>query len=238
MTRKFLAFDIETATDVPGDDFNWKPHRPLGISCAATVSTESRSPRLWHGGQSFNKPAAKMEQNEAAELVDYLVAMVQEGFTIVTWNGLAFDFDVLAEESGRLAECQRLALEQVDMMFHIFCLKGFPVALDSAARGTGIAGKPAGMSGVKAPQLWLQGRHQEVLDYVAQDVSTTLNLARLCEQRRALRWITRKGSPSACPLPQGWLSVNDALRLPAPDTSWMDKPMARSGFTAWLQDKE
>jgi hypothetical protein len=41
MTRKFLAFDIETATDVPGDDFNWKPHWPLGISCAATVSTES-----------------------------------------------------------------------------------------------------------------------------------------------------------------------------------------------------
>jgi len=49
MTRKFLAFDIETATDVPGDDFNWKPFRPLGISCAATFSTEDDLPKLWHG---------------------------------------------------------------------------------------------------------------------------------------------------------------------------------------------
>ena len=46
MTRKILAFDIETAADVPGDDFNWKPHRPLEITCAAIVSTESESPRL------------------------------------------------------------------------------------------------------------------------------------------------------------------------------------------------
>jgi RNase H-like protein len=235
MTRKFLAFDIETATDVPGDDFNWRPFRPLGISCAATLSTEDESPKLWHGGRESAVPAAKMQRDEAANLVDYLVAMAKSGFTIVTWNGLAFDFDVLAEESGRSAECRQLALEQVDMMFHIFCVKGFPVGLDSAARGTGIAGKPAGMSGIKAPQLWLQGQHQEVLDYVSQDVRTTLNLARLCDQQRSLRWITRKGSPSACPLPKGWLTVKDALRLPEPDTSWMDKPMSRSGFIAWLQ---
>ena len=237
MIRKFLAFDIETATDVPGDDFNWKPFRPLGISCAATFSTEDESPKLWHGGQEVSAPTSKMQRNEAANLVDYLVAMAKSGFTIVTWNGLAFDFDVLGEESGRLAECRQLALEQVDMMFHVFCVKGFPVGLDSAARGTGIAGKPAGMSGVKAPQLWLQGRHQEVLDYVAQDVRTTLNLASICYQRRSLRWITRKGSPSDCPLSKGWLTVKDALRLPEPYTSWMDKPMSRSGFTAWLQSE-
>lgn len=179
-----------------------------------------------------------MERQAAAEVADYLVAMAKSGFTIVTWNGLAFDFDVLAEESGRLAECRQLALEQVDMMFHIFCVKGFPVGLDSAARGTGIAGKPAGMSGIKAPQLWLQGQHQEVLDYVAQDVRTTLSLARLCDQQRSLRWITRKGSPSVCPLPKGWLTVKDASCLPEPDTSWMDKPMSRSNFTAWLQTQE
>jgi hypothetical protein len=235
MTRKFLAFDIETATDVPGDDFNWKPFRPLGISCAATLSTEDESPKLWHGRKENSTPTSKMQKNEVASLVDYLIAMADSGFTIVTWNGLAFDFNVLAEESGRLAECRQLALEQVDMMFHIFCVKGFPVGLDSAARGTGIAGKPAGMSGVKAPQLWLEGRHQEVLDYVAQDVRTTLKLASVCDQRRTLKWMTRKGSPSVCSLPNGWLNVKDALRLPEPDTSWMDSPMSRSGFTAWLQ---
>lgn len=126
MTRKFLAFDIETATDVPGDDFNWRLFRPLGISCAATLSTEDESPKLWHGGQGAPTPTSKMQQHEAVKLVDYLVAMAGSGFTITTWNGLAFDFDVLAEESGRLPECQQLALEQVDMMFHIFCVIRFP----------------------------------------------------------------------------------------------------------------
>lgn len=238
MARKFLAFDLETATDVPGDDFNWKPYRPLGISCAATLSTDCKTPRLWHGGQSGTTPTPKMQRNEVAELVHYLIAMAKSGFTIATWNGLAFDFDILSEESGLLAECQQLAVEHVDMMFHVFCVKGFPVALDNAARGTGIVGKPAGMSGVKAPQLWIQGRHQEVLDYAAQDVRTTLNLACLCDQRRSLSWITRKGTTSACSLPHGWLSVTESLRLPEPDTSWMDRAMSRSNFTAWLHSRK
>jgi RNase_H superfamily len=238
MARKFLAFDLETATDVPGDDFNWKPHRPLGISCAATFSTDCNSPRLWYGGQRDTTPTLKMQPAEVAELVQYLVAMAKSGFTIATWNGLAFDFDILAEESGLVTECQQLAWHHVDMMFQVLCVKGFPVALDNAARGSGIAGKPTGMSGIRAPQLWIQGRHQEVLDYAAQDARTTLQLAVLSDQRRSLSWITRKGTTSACALPTGWLSVKEALRLPEPDTSWMDSPMSRSNFTAWLQSRK
>jgi hypothetical protein len=101
MTRKFLAFDIETATDVPGDDFNWKPFRPLGISCAATLSTEDESPKLWHGGQDVSTPTSKMQKQEAASLVDYLVTLAESGFTIVTWNGLAFDFNYGSKNSTR-----------------------------------------------------------------------------------------------------------------------------------------
>ncbi len=33
-----LAFDIETAKEVPGVDFDWRPHRPLGIACAAYLA--------------------------------------------------------------------------------------------------------------------------------------------------------------------------------------------------------
>ena len=43
-----------------------------------------------------------MSQQEAAGLVEYLAAQVEHGYTIVTWNGLGFDFDILAEESGML----------------------------------------------------------------------------------------------------------------------------------------
>ena len=235
MPRKYLAFDIETAKDVPGDDFNWKPHRPLGISCAATLAVDSDVPKLWHGRAAGATPSPRMNREEAAELVRYLRDMDAGGYTIVTWNGLAFDFDILSEESGLAADCKKLALDHVDMMFHVFCIKGFPVGLDYAAQGCGVRGKPAGMSGIKAPQLWQGGEFQKVLDYVAQDVRTTLQLASLCEQRKSLRWLTRKGTKSDCPLPSGWLAVVAATRLPTPDNSWMDKPMAREHFTGWLR---
>ena len=31
--------------------------------------------------------------------MQYLATQVENGYTIVTWNGLGFDFDILAEES-------------------------------------------------------------------------------------------------------------------------------------------
>ena len=87
---------------------------------------------------------------------------------------LGFDFDILAEESGMLEECRDLAVSHVDMMFHVFCQLGYGVGLDAAARGMELAGKSKGMSGVLAPVLWAEGRREEVLEYVAQDVRTTL----------------------------------------------------------------
>jgi hypothetical protein len=35
-------------------------------------------------------------------------------------------------------------------------------------------------------------------------------------------------------LPEGWLSMEAAGRLPEPDTSWMDKPWSRERFTDWM----
>ena len=44
MAHKYLAFDIETAKEVPGPDFNWKAHRPLGITCIASLATGDDEP--------------------------------------------------------------------------------------------------------------------------------------------------------------------------------------------------
>jgi hypothetical protein len=35
-------------------------------------------------------------------------------------------------------------------------------------------------------------------------------------------------------LPDGWLTVREALELPLPNTSWMDEPWPRERFTGWL----
>ena len=238
MVRRYLAFDIETAKDVPGVDFNWRAHRPLGISCAAALRCDVTEPILWHGKSNDGTPTGRMSASEARDLVHELVSLTAEGYTLLTWNGMGFDFDVLAEESDCRDECKQLAINHVDMMFHVFCDRGFPVKLDKAAQALGIPGKPEGMSGILAPQLWAQGRYQEVLDYVAQDVRIAFRIARVCEEQRRFRWITQQGKTRSMELSQGWLTVGDAMRLPLPDTSWMDQAIPRHVFTNWVTGKK
>jgi hypothetical protein len=232
---RYLAFDIETAKDVPGDSFVWRPHRPLGISCAATLASDSPQPILWHGKRLDGSPAPRMSTEEAGGLVNYLTERASEGYKILTWNGLGFDFDVLAEESRMVEECKECALGHVDMMFQAFCLLGFPIGLDKAAQGMGVPGKPHGMSGAKAPVLWAEGRFDEVLSYVAQDVRIAMGIAETSLRRGRLNWIKRSGGTGALPLPGGWMTVRAALKLPSPDTSWMSSPIPRSDFAGWLR---
>jgi len=234
MKRKYLAFDLETAKDVPGEDFNWKPHRPLGICCAAALPIDARQATIWYGRSPEGRPAPRLSQREARQVVNELATWTTHGYTLLTWNGLGFDLDVLGEEADLRQQCSALAMNHVDMMFHVFCDRGFPVALDKAAQALGIPGKPPGMSGVLAPRLWAQGRHQDVIDYVSQDVRIALQIALKCEDRRRFDWLTRRGTVSSMDLPRGWLTVQEALRLPEPDTSWMDSPIPRREFTRWL----
>ena len=175
-----------------------------------------------------------MTQEEAADLVRYLEDRTKEGYTLLTWNGLGFDLDILAEESGLLQDCRHPATDHVDMMFQVLCQRGFGVSLDAAAKGMGLAGKPKGMNGAKAPVLWAEGKREEVLQYVGQDVRTTLDVALACESVGALRWVSRKGKLRTMKLVDGWLTVREALELPEPYTSWMDEPWRRADFTGWL----
>jgi hypothetical protein len=234
---RYLAFDIETAKDVPGEDFNWRPHRPLGICCAATLASDAAEPTLWYGKRPDQSPSARMSQGEAFELVQYLAKMTDDGYRVLTWNGLAFDFDVLAEESGARDRCRECALVHVDVMFHFFCLQGYPVGLDKVAQGMRLPGKPPGMSGEKAPKLWADGCFSQVLSYVGQDVRSALQIAQTCEQRKRVDWITRKGTRNSIQLPGGWLTVKEAFRLPKPDVSWMSAPMRREQFLEWTNSK-
>ncbi len=234
MSCKFLAFDIETAKEVPGDFADWPKHRPLGICCAATVAGDTDEVRLWQGGNDDCRPTARMTAAEAGELVKYLLEMMRQGYTIVTWNGLQFDFDVLAEESQLLDECRELARGHVDMMFHVVCEKGHLLGLEAAAKGMKIPGKTDGMSGMLAPEMWAGGEFEQVLKYVEQDARCTLQVAEACERKRSLRWITQRGKSSRMGLPKGWFTVEQALKLPLPDTSWMTRPIKRIQFTRWL----
>lgn len=235
MSRKYLAFDLETAKVQLPNDPNWKKDRPLGISCAATLCCDADEPLLWYGMTKRNRPACRMSREEARKLVRHLSRMAKGGYTIVTWNGVGFDFDILAEESGRTAQCRQLALDHVDMMFHLLCQRGFGVSLACASRGMGLSAKEDGINGAVIPQLWAEGRRAKVLEYVAHDAWVTLQVAIRCEESGCLCWATRTGRRQDMPLHRGWLSVRDALRLPRPRNTWMYARWSRSKWTAWMR---
>ena len=230
--QKYLAFDIETTKPFPeGED--WKEHRPLGIACAAAYSEDLGRPITWHT-DGKDGIQSQMSVTDLRILVATLRSITERGYTIVTWNGLGFDFDILAEESGLFQECKELTMSHVDMMFHFFAEKGYPLSLAAAAEGMNTPGKTEGMDGLLATQMWAEGNRQPVIDYCAQDVISTYELANVCQQKRHLSWTSRTGRHQSLFLPTGWQTVAQAVKIPPPDTSWMTDPIPRDQFTRWM----
>ena len=234
--RKFLALDIETAKVLP-DGADLRSQRPLGICCAAVLAEGDDQPKHWYSVNPDGTPSAQISARDTCQLLDFLGSQVAAGFTILSWNGLGFDFDILAEESGRHDLCRQLAVAHVDLMFHVFCEKGFAVGLDAAAKALCARGKTTGMQAVLAPKMWAKGQTQQVLQYVADDCQLTLDVAKSAETDGRFAWMTRRGTASSFYLTGGrWLTVHEALQLPEPDTSWMtEPPWKRARFTEWLE---
>jgi hypothetical protein len=191
-------------------------------------------------------PATKALTPEGARRVlDELGAADDRGDTIVTWNGAGFDFRLLADETGRQADCARLARRSVDMMFQILCDRGHPLALDSALSGMGLAskihtvtladGRTVDVDGRMAPDLWQAGEHEAVMTYCGGDVMRTLTLALACGERKRLTWVSRSGKTNHMKLGKRWLTVEECLALPRPDTSWMTNPLRPEDVVAWMQ---
>lgn len=239
-----LGFDIEVST-ILQDFSQWKEHRPIGISCAATHESDGAT-RLWHGSTgSDGRFPSRMSELDCRRLVEYLAAQEEHGYQIVTWNGLAFDFDVLAEETGSAtmaAKVADLALGHVDIGFAMLCDKGYMVALDTAARALGLSGKTAGMSGAKAPVMWAGNRasQERVLEYVGQDARVTVKVYQAIASRGKLEWTSSSGRTAwwSVPGPRGQIpDVSLAYCRPEPNTSWMTggPRMTREDAIRWAK---
>ena len=230
----YLAFDIETVKIFP-DGEDWRDHRPLGIACAAAYAAHLPTPVTWYTSDQAGI-ADQMSVQDLQTMVAQLCDIVRRGFTIVTWNGMGFDWDVLAEESGMLLECRKLALEHIDMMFQVFMHKGYPIALATAAEGMNTPGKTEGMDGALALQMWAEGNREPVVDYCSQDVVATHDLAMAAHTRKVLHWKSKSGRPQTMMLQNSWAAVEQAMRSPMPNQSWMTDPITLEHFTSWLHD--
>lgn len=186
-----------------------------------------------------------MNADQVRGMVEYLHYKTAEGWIPLTWNGLSFDFDILAEESmsdEHQVSCVNMARKHYDLAFQMLCDKGFMVGMQAAAKGMGLAGKNKLESvdvdghGELAPVLWAKSRadQDKVLSYVEQDVQTTSEIALEILDKKVLRWTSKAGKPRTWDVKK-LLTVQEALKLPLPDTSWMSAPRTRESCYAWTK---
>jgi hypothetical protein len=225
----YVVFDLETE-NIPGP-LNLDRRVPA-ITVGATLASDGDL-RLWYDRTPEGQPTGSLlSPGGAGELVRYLAEVQQSGQTVVTWNGAGFDFRVLAQASGLVDECVELAWAHLDLMFWFHCRNGYSVGLDKAARAVGSA-KTEGVTGADAPRLWDAGEYETVLEYVSQDVRALAAVHEGAARGNVLRWINSRGrvSRAAGPL----LTVREAYKLPAADTSWMTRaPWPRTKFVGWM----
>ena len=221
---------------------DWKNHRPLGITCAASAYQRATGIEYfyWHMPDRINQKTAQSMVKDLQRMTN------DEGFSIVGWNSCAFDFDVLAEESGLYNECAELALNHIDLMFVVTTLRGHWLGLDKAAKGANIQGKLKSvmlsngqilndMSGGKAPALWKAGEYQAVLDYLADDVRSTLELAQWIETNKKIQWTSDKGYHQEFDVPKLY-TVRECLEL-SRDTvpKWVTEPIKLKSMMEWIK---
>jgi hypothetical protein len=230
---KLLSFDIEIA-DIfdmkPGEDM--EQYAPFHISVAATA-VHGGEERIWYSEEE-GKPALHLSQLRAHELLEYLDEMQQQDYIVCAWNGLSFDLKWIGHQANDMALAAKIALKSYDPMFQFFNIAGFPVGLAKVAQSMGVTQEKL-MDGADAPQQWCDGNHQLVMDYCLGDCQMTNQIVLAIQQAKAVKWVTARGKTSSKPMP--FLKpVEEVLKDPEPDQSWMDTPMPRAKFYEWVQN--
>lgn len=252
----------------------WADYVPLGCTCAATtlgrvgaydlgfgIKTREWTPVAGIVGEEGNRMMAE----DVEDMIGYLEQAAAHGYRVITWNGLGFDFRLLALEHPSLCSRLRtLAIGHVDIAFQLQCERGYMIALDKAAEGLGVEGKREGMHGDLAPLLWngepanmrlsesqksaLTGwtpgsveTRRVIVDYVRQDAEATARVYDALMGGKSCAWITASGGRSRTPwtplMSQGnLLTVSECLLLPEPKGWRGFTPRPRSQFAGWLED--
>jgi hypothetical protein len=227
-----LGLDIEISNvfDLrPGEDIN--KYAPFDVAVAAT-QVRGGEHRLWFSRDQHGRPRASLERRDAQELLHYLEQMQGSGHALCAWNGLSFDMQWIARAAGDVVTASRVARAMYDPMYQFYKLKGFPIGLDAVAKGLDIGMKKT-MDAADAPREWRAGNHEPVCDYVLSDVRITNEIVSTVIRRRRLAWLTQRGKPSTVPVPR-LRTVEDCMRDPMPDQSWMSNPIPEKKFTHWL----
>jgi len=216
---------------------------------------------VWHGtSEHFSESECypeRMSESKVAELASYLYKLYLDDYYIVTWNGLKFDFSVLAEEGPKdwREYCMEMVLNHIDIGFNMVCEKGYMIKLDKAARGHGLS-KMEGVAGALAPTMWKGSIEDQkrVLAYVRQDAIVTLELYHKIMETGEITWwpdpshstrwqpqmqwaVEGKAEGDVAPaiVRDRLYTVKEALEIPKPYIGWMKTPRSRESYYEWTK---
>ncbi|HOV75007.1 MAG TPA: hypothetical protein P5318_05555 [Candidatus Hydrogenedentes bacterium] len=230
---KLMSVDIEIADVFElGRYEDIEKYAPFHIAIAATAIPEGAE-TLWFSTREPGspEPAPYMTREKAHELLDYLAGMQQDGYRLCSWNGLGFDLKWIGHVAQDMKLAARIALKSYDPMFQFFNQTGYPVGLDAVSKGMKI-GQAKSMDAADAPKQWQAGNHQIVMEYVMGDCRLTNRIFLAIEQHKRIRWIAAKGAVREIYMPR-LKTVEEVLKDPEPDQSWMKTPLRRSKFCEW-----
>ncbi len=230
---KILSFDIEIS-DIfdlkPGEDI--EKYAPFHISVASTAIPGGEE-KVWYSEGDDGVPLKTVSKELANDLLVYLEKMQNEGYMVCAWNGLKFDLQWIGYNAGNFELAQKVALRSYDPMFQFFNARGFPVGLGAVAKALRINQEKL-MTGDNAPIEWERGNYQLVMDYVLGDSQITNKIVSEIINRKSISWVTKAGKVSS-----EWIgklkTVEQVIKEPGPDQSWMSTPMKKESFYSWFR---
>lgn len=234
-----IAFDLEIAKELPDNGDDWDQYRPFGISIASCMTSNWRDFTLPDVSMLCpdQRYPAQLNPEQANVMAHFLLDYPG---TIVTWNGLGFDFRVLIESMPdnqlRYQVAQLAYSEQhIDLGFAMLCDLGYMCGLQAACEGMGLPGKSDGITGKLIPQLWRGTRLQqeECLNYCRNDVAMTMLVYQGLLHHGKLQYLDKMGSKHIWkPRDELVLDVRNAQLAPEVGRPYWK----RSKFTGWLAD--
>ena len=120
--RRFAAFGLipfPMPSETPSSTY-----RPPAVACAAIWTSDARRPTFWYGASGVDEFAPYLQRRDVRRLVQQLGELAGRGYTLLTWDAMRSDWDLLASQAQDRVFCRQLASQHVDMVFHVVCARG------------------------------------------------------------------------------------------------------------------
>lgn len=210
--------------------------RPLRIICVDFCWRHEDGVTIEN--KPFGTPGQFLDDDTALAIREFMDDCHSHGCQFTGVNVVGFDFKHLYHAGAMPESYYEIVMRSFDPMFTAVCEFGYPLGLDALGYPLGLSKMEhwdgVKVSGASAADLWFTGKHDAVIAYIQQDTYQSLAVAEAALDSRVLEWRNSKGAVSTKPFRS--TNVTQALRRPAPDTSWMTSamPVTRRSLTAWI----